>query len=94
MPSPSSRLNPSRVPAPMPVVNAAPEIAIQRPTDNASTKCAAGGRSSALLLAEGGEAARKAAGRGPVPVYFIGVGEQLEDLQTFKAREFALALLG
>jgi fused signal recognition particle receptor len=30
----------------------------------------------------------------PVPVYFIGVGEKLEDLQTFKAREFALALLG
>jgi fused signal recognition particle receptor len=30
----------------------------------------------------------------PVPVYFIGVGEQLEDLQTFSAREFAQALLG
>jgi fused signal recognition particle receptor len=29
----------------------------------------------------------------PVPVYFIGVGEQLEDLETFSAREFALALL-
>jgi fused signal recognition particle receptor len=29
----------------------------------------------------------------PVPVYFIGVGEKLEDLQTFDAREFALALL-
>jgi fused signal recognition particle receptor len=29
----------------------------------------------------------------PVPVYFIGVGEKLEDLETFKAREFALALL-
>ncbi len=29
-----------------------------------------------------------------VPVYFIGVGEQLEDLQTFSAREFAEALLG
>ena len=28
-----------------------------------------------------------------VPVYFIGVGEQLEDLQTFDAREFAQALL-
>jgi len=26
-------------------------------------------------------------------VYFIGVGEQLEDLQTFSAREFAQALL-
>ena len=29
-----------------------------------------------------------------VPVYFIGVGEKLEDLQTFSAREFAQALLG
>ena len=29
-----------------------------------------------------------------VPVYFIGVGEKLEDLQTFSAREFAEALLG
>ena len=34
-------------------------------------------------------------GRGkPLPVYFIGVGEKLEDLQTFDAREFAQALLG
>ena len=30
----------------------------------------------------------------PVPVYFIGVGEKLQDLQTFKAREFAQALVG
>jgi fused signal recognition particle receptor len=29
----------------------------------------------------------------PVPVYFIGVGEKLEDLQNFNAREFANALL-
>ena len=29
----------------------------------------------------------------PIPVYFIGVGEQLEDLETFKSREFAQALL-
>ena len=28
-----------------------------------------------------------------IPVYFIGVGEKLEDLQTFSAREFAKALL-
>jgi fused signal recognition particle receptor len=28
-----------------------------------------------------------------VPVYFVGVGEKLEDLQTFDAREFAQALL-
>jgi fused signal recognition particle receptor len=30
----------------------------------------------------------------PVAVYFIGVGEKLEDLQPFDAREFANALLG
>ncbi|NUZ05690.1 signal recognition particle-docking protein FtsY [Piscinibacter koreensis] len=30
----------------------------------------------------------------PLPVYFIGVGEKLEDLQTFRAREFARALVG
>jgi fused signal recognition particle receptor len=35
-----------------------------------------------------------AGGAGPVPVYFIGVGEKLEDLETFNAREFAQALLG
>jgi fused signal recognition particle receptor len=30
----------------------------------------------------------------PLAVYFIGVGERLEDLQTFSAREFAQALAG
>jgi fused signal recognition particle receptor len=30
---------------------------------------------------------------GPLPVYFIGVGEALEDLETFDSREFAQALL-
>ncbi|WP_200843466.1 signal recognition particle-docking protein FtsY [Pantoea sp. 18069] len=29
----------------------------------------------------------------PIPVYFIGVGEKLEDLETFNAKEFAQALL-
>ncbi len=29
----------------------------------------------------------------PVPVYFIGVGEKLEDLETFNSREFSQALL-
>ena len=29
----------------------------------------------------------------PIPVYFIGVGEKLEELETFNAREFANALL-
>ena len=32
--------------------------------------------------------------RAPLPVYFVGVGEQLADLETFSAREFAQALLG
>lgn len=30
----------------------------------------------------------------PLPIYFIGVGEGIEDLQPFKAEEFANALLG
>jgi fused signal recognition particle receptor len=30
----------------------------------------------------------------PVPVYFVGVGERLDELETFNAREFATALLG
>jgi fused signal recognition particle receptor len=30
----------------------------------------------------------------PVPVYFIGIGEKIEDLQPFKADEFVEALLG
>jgi fused signal recognition particle receptor len=33
-------------------------------------------------------------GRKVVPVYFIGVGEKLEDLQRFNALEFAQALIG
>ena len=36
---------------------------------------------------------RVRAGGNAVPVYFVGVGEKLEDLQSFSAREFALALL-
>lgn len=39
------------------------------------------------------EKARNQPGATPVPVYFVGVGEKLEDLETFKAREFAQALL-
>lgn len=40
------------------------------------------------------ERAKAAPDLRPVAVYFIGVGEQLEDLETFNAREFAQALLG
>ena len=39
------------------------------------------------------ERAKTSPGLRPVPVYFIGVGEKLEDLETFSAREFAQALL-
>ena len=47
--------------------------------------------------AKGGVLAALAAGAQgcrPVPVYWVGVGEQLEDLQPFVAREFAQALIG
>ncbi len=39
------------------------------------------------------ERALQDAGRPAIPVYFIGVGEKLADLETFSAREFAQALL-
>jgi fused signal recognition particle receptor len=39
------------------------------------------------------ERAKASPGLKPVPVYFIGVGEKLEDLETFNAREFSQALL-
>lgn len=42
----------------------------------------------------GVERAKVQPGKKPVPVYFIGVGEKLEDLETFDAREFAQALVG
>jgi fused signal recognition particle receptor len=45
-----------------------------------------------VLAAIAGWGAQRAGG--PVPVYFIGIGEKLEDLQPFNAREFAQALLG
>ncbi|OZI66666.1 signal recognition particle-docking protein FtsY [Bordetella genomosp. 11] len=47
--------------------------------------------------AKGGTLAAVAAGSQgvrPIPVYWIGVGEGLEDLQPFVADEFAAALLG
>ena len=40
------------------------------------------------------ERAKTSPGLRPVAVYFIGVGEKLEDLETFNAREFAQALIG
>ena len=43
--------------------------------------------------AKGGVLAAIAKSR-PIPVYFIGVGEQIEDLQPFDAVEFVDALLG
>lgn len=47
----------------------------------------------AAIAQWGAERAARKPGAGAVPVYFIGVGERLEDLETFSAREFALALL-
>lgn len=43
--------------------------------------------------AKGGVLAAIAKNR-PIPVYFIGVGEQIDDLQAFNAQEFVDALLG
>lgn len=43
--------------------------------------------------AKGGVLAAIARAR-PIPVYFIGVGEQIEDLQPFNAQDFVEALLG
>ena len=43
--------------------------------------------------AKGGVLAAIAKSR-PIPVYFIGVGEQIADLQPFNAQEFVDALLG
>ncbi|HEY6514151.1 MAG TPA: signal recognition particle-docking protein FtsY [Burkholderiaceae bacterium] len=40
------------------------------------------------------ERAAQQPGQRTLAVYFLGVGEALEDLQTFSAREFAQALLG
>ena len=48
----------------------------------------------ALWARERGRGSGESGACGPVPVYFIGVGEKLEDLETFDAREFATALLG
>jgi fused signal recognition particle receptor len=48
----------------------------------------------AAIARWGQERQRDGVRAGPVPVYFIGVGEKLEDLQAFHAREFAQALLG
>jgi fused signal recognition particle receptor len=53
---------------------------------------AKGGVLAAIALWSRERSQRDAAMR-PVPVYFIGVGEQLQDLQTFDAAEFARALL-
>ena len=52
---------------------------------------AKGGVLAAIALWSRDRAAQ--AGAKAIPVYFIGVGEKLEDLQTFSAREFASALL-
>lgn len=50
-------------------------------------------RAAKLIASTSTSSTRTVAQEKPVPVYFIGVGEKLEDLETFSAREFALALL-
>jgi fused signal recognition particle receptor len=45
-----------------------------------------------VAIARWAQQAARPAGR-PLAVYFVGVGEKLEDLQTFEAREFAQALV-
>ena len=46
--------------------------------------------------AKGGVLVAITASRGdrPLPIYFVGVGEKIDDLQTFDARAFANALVG
>ena len=46
--------------------------------------------------AKGGVLVAITASRGdrPLPIYFVGVGEQIDDLQPFNARAFANALVG
>ena len=53
---------------------------------------AKGGVIAAIALWARERAAKQPALR-PLGIYFIGVGEKLEDLETFNAREFAQALL-
>jgi fused signal recognition particle receptor len=54
---------------------------------------AKGGVLAAIALWARERAAQQPSVR-PLAVYFLGVGEALEDLETFNAREFAQALLG
>jgi fused signal recognition particle receptor len=54
---------------------------------------AKGGVLAAIALWARERAAEQSPAR-PLAVYFLGVGEALEDLETFNAREFAQALLG
>jgi fused signal recognition particle receptor len=49
---------------------------------------AKGGAVCAIAHARSGAAARR-----PLPLYFVGVGEGIEDLRPFAAREFAEALV-
>jgi fused signal recognition particle receptor len=53
---------------------------------------AKGGVIAAIALWARERAAKQPAAR-PMRVYFVGVGEKLEDLETFNAREFSQALL-
>ena len=52
-----------------------------------------GSARAGVLFAIAAQNAPSASGKGVLPVYFIGVGEQVEDLRTFNPREFVGALL-
>lgn len=54
---------------------------------------AKGGVLAAIALWARERASTQTLGNAPLAVYFIGVGEKLEDLQSFDAAEFAQALL-
>jgi fused signal recognition particle receptor len=55
---------------------------------------AKGGVLAAIALWARERASAQPSQQRPLAVYFLGVGEALEDLETFNAREFAQALLG
>ena len=53
-----------------------------------------GSARAGILFAIAAQDAADRARKGALPVYFIGVGERVEDLRSFNAREFVDALLG
>jgi fused signal recognition particle receptor len=54
---------------------------------------AKGGVVAAIALARSGAGPTRQDARAPIPLVFIGVGEGIDDLRPFRARDFATALL-